>query len=106
MKVERYTEEQKKAILQIGINYPENLRKGFRILAEKFNKSVDAISTEYYYLKKKDKSNYSFMLVSQKKVIVDRKQVRKGCPVKAEKNTKSIWNKLINSIKQLNKWFS
>ena len=100
MKKGTYDEEEKALILQVGDNYPYNLREGFRELATLLDRNVDCIASEYYYLKKQElkEGNYSMMLFSKKKVIPDRKIIRKNCPVKSYETTLSIWNKILRFL--------
>lgn len=96
----RYDEEEDALIKQVADNYPENLQYGFRELSVKLGLTPIAISSRYYKLKKKDLENesYSFIVVSKKKVVKDRKVVRQGCPVKPEKNKISIWRKFLKLL--------
>ena len=91
-KYQKYDEEEKALISQIGDNYPQNLMEGFKELAAKFDRTPYQISAEYYYLKKKEatKKNYSFILASKKTIVPDRKIVRDGCPIKPKKGKLSI----------------
>lgn len=96
MKKGKYNEEEKALILQVGDNYPHNLREGFKELSTLLDRSIACISSEYYYLKKKEqkKGNNSFILFSKNKVIEDRKIVRKGCPMKPISPTKGFWDRI------------
>ena len=98
MKRRKYDEEEKALILQVGDNYPYNLMEGFRELAVKFDKEPHQIAAEYYYLKKKEakrKQNISFILVSKKVIVPDRKIVRKGCPIESKNNETSFWKRIL-----------
>lgn len=96
----RYDEEEDALISQVADNYPENLSEGFRELADKLGLSPNNIRAHYYKLKKKDleKGSYSFVVMSKKKVVKDRKIIRQGCPVKPEKNKVSIWRKILKFL--------
>ena len=96
----RYDEEEDALILQVADNYPHNLSEGFRELADKLELTPTALNARYYKLKNKDleKGSYSFMVVSKKKVVKDRKVVRQGCPIKPEKNKVSLWRKILKLL--------
>lgn len=96
----RYDEEEDALIRQVADNYPECLQEGFRELSIKLGLTPTAISSRYYKLKKKDLENgsYSFVVVSKKKIVRDRKVVRQGCPVKPEKNKVSIWRQILKLL--------
>ena len=96
----RYDEEEDALISQVADNYPENLSEGFRELADKLGLTLAAISSRYYWLKKKEleKGSYSFVVMSKKKVVTDRKVVRQGCPIKLGKNKVSIWRKILKFL--------
>lgn len=95
----RYDEEEDALILQVADNYPQNLSEGFRELANKLELTPAAISSRYYKLKKQDLGkSYSFVVVSKKKVVKDRKVVRQGCPIKPEKNKVSLWRKILKLL--------
>lgn len=96
----RYDEEEDALIIQVADNYPQNLSEGFRELSDKLGLTPTAISSRYYVLKKKEleKSSYSFVVVSKKKVVKDRKVVRQGCPIKLEKNKVSLWRKILKLL--------
>ena len=102
MKKGKYDEEEKALILQVGDNYPHNLSEGFRELAEKLDRDVNCISTEYYYLKKKEaqkkQGSFSFMLASKKMAVPDRKVVREGCPIKPKRIKVSLWKQILKPI--------
>lgn len=100
MKSRKYDEEEKALILQVGHNYPQNLSKGFRKLAAKFDRTPAQISAEYYYLKKKElaKGNYSFVLASKKVAVLDRKVVREGCPIEPKKNTAPLRRRILKLL--------
>lgn len=95
----RYDEEEDALILQVADNYPQNLSEGFRELSDKLELTPTAISSHYYKLKKQDLGkSYSFVVVSKKKVIKDRKVIRRGCPIKPEKNKVSLWRKILKLL--------
>lgn len=96
----RYDEEEDALIMQVADNYPQNLSEGFRELSDKLGLTPTAISSRYYVLKKKEleKSSYSFVVVSKKKVVKDRKVVRQGCPIKLEKSKVSLWRKILKLL--------
>ena len=96
----RYDEEEDALILQVADNYPQNLSEGFRELSDKLGLTPTALSSRYYKLKKQDlgKGSYSFVVVSKKKVVKDRKVVRQGCPIKPEKNKVSLWRKILKLL--------
>lgn len=100
MKTGKYDEEEKALILQVGDNYPHNLREGFRIVAAQLDRSVDNIASRYYYLKKKEqeKGNYSLMLFSKKKAILDRKIIRKGCPIQPQQTYPNLWERILKLL--------
>ena len=96
----RYDEEEDALISQVADNYPQNFLEGFRELSNKLGVTPAAISARYYKLKKKDleKGSYSFVVVSKKKIVKDRKVVRRGCPIKPEKNKVSLWRKIFKLL--------
>lgn len=95
-----YDEEEDALILQVADNYPQNLSEGFRELSDKLGLAPTALSARYYKLKKQEleKESYSFVVVSKKKVVKDRKVVRQGCPIKPEKNNVSLWRKILRLL--------
>jgi hypothetical protein len=91
-----FTEQEDALIKKIPEKHLGNLSKGFRELGEQLGRSPQSISSRYYYLKKKDKNqgNYSFMVISNKQLIGDRKIVRENCPIRPIKS-KRTWLKNI-----------
>ena len=91
----KYTEEEEQRIIRQAKAFPQNLSRGFRIVAEELDRTPGAISNHWYTVTSKRPEAICFFTASEKHVSKNRKN---GMGVES---TPSIWRRLMAVIRNL-----
>ena len=93
--IRRYTEDEEQRIIRQAKAFPQNLRRGFKIVAEELDRTPGAISNHWYTVTSKRPEAVCFFTASEKHVSKNRKNGM------GDEIGTSIWRRFLNILRNL-----
>ena len=92
----RWTEQEDLLVYELVVQTPENTKTAFKKAAEQLGRTKAAVATRWYSHISKQQGAIAFMLLSEKKSWINRKNPTESTPVTEVKT--SLWRRLLRVL--------